>query len=241
MQWGGSRVYLPKRHHLGRRIIACGSYEPEVISIITAFAQSGSVVLDVGANIGLIAVALFERKMDIQVVSFEPSPNSLPYLQRTWDVSPFKDQWRIVNSGCGSREGCCELRMASIADGAFDSFIANARVPVANTLQVPVVALDSWWRENGRPNISAVKIDVEGAERFVLEGMPELLSVCAPVLVVEWNLRHIPVPEQSWLLEFSRSAGRVLVESTSLAQVSSLSEIRVHLERGRDTFAVLPP
>jgi protein O-GlcNAc transferase len=47
------------------------------------------------------------------------------------------------------------------------------------------VTLDAVWEEESRPEISVVKIDVEGAELDVLEGATAVLRTCRPAVMVE--------------------------------------------------------
>jgi hypothetical protein len=49
---------------------------------------------------------------------------------------------------------------------------------------VPVITLDAYLRERAIERVDVVKIDVEGAEPLVLQGMGELLRRCVPRLVI---------------------------------------------------------
>lgn len=67
---------------------------------------------------------------------------------------------------------------------------------------VPVVALDEWLRVNPSGPVSVCKIDTEGAELQVLQGMARLLEKDRPAIVIE-------VIEES-LAKFGASGPRVL-------------------------------
>jgi hypothetical protein len=52
---------------------------------------------------------------------------------------------------------------------------------------VRAVTLDALWAEHGEPELSAVKIDVEGAEPAVLRGATRLLEPWHPAVLIEAN------------------------------------------------------
>ena len=70
------------------------------------------------------------------------------------------------------------------ARSAVNSLFPNSRyASVTSVLRVPVMRLDDL--VNGAADV--VKIDVEGAELEVLEGMPRILSIPRVALIVEWD------------------------------------------------------
>ena len=55
-----------------------------------------------------------------------------------------------------------------------------------------MTTIDHEWVSLGRPDVSLIKIDVEGSELDVLAGASECMKVCRPYILVEWtelNLR----------------------------------------------------
>ena len=61
----------------------------------------------------------------------------------------------------------------------------------ARTMPVAVSTLDEEWRALGRPRVSAVKIDVEGAEQQVLGGGRALLGEQRPAVLLEWHEAYL--------------------------------------------------
>src|ERR1043165_8900521 len=92
----GTRVYFPKGSVIFRRTCETGVYEPEVTGWLCRLAQSGKLFIDVGANIGLMSIPVLRTVQTARVLSFEPSPTSLQYLERTWRESEFRDRWEVV-------------------------------------------------------------------------------------------------------------------------------------------------
>jgi Methyltransferase FkbM domain len=54
-------------------------------------------------------------------------------------------------------------------------------------VSVDAISLDEWHEIAGFPAIRLIKIDAEGSEPFILEGMRRLISKTRPFLIVELN------------------------------------------------------
>jgi FkbM family methyltransferase len=137
---------------------------------------------------------------DCRVVSFEPSPNSLPYLERTRAESSHRDRWTVIGAAVAEHSGEHAFTIGSPMDALYDGFRSGDRIAGARTITVPVTTLDETWRELGQPAVSFIKIDVEGAEAGVLNGAEALLGQCHPAVVVEWIAPYLqrfrtPAPE----------------------------------------------
>lgn len=182
----GSSVHFPIGAPVFREICERGAFEPDIIDRLVKLARPGTTVLDVGANIGLMAVPVLRSCATCRVVSFEPSPNSLPYLQATASGSAFGDRWLVRGVALSSAPGELDFTIGRPEDALFEGFntttIANARV-----IKVTVSTIDAEWRALDRPAVSVIKIDVEGAEGGVLDGAAELLSAQRPALLIEWH------------------------------------------------------
>jgi len=61
--------------HLGER------FEPHTVALLETMADQGASVLDIGANIGITAIALSQLCPDGVVVAIEPVPAALTLLE----------------------------------------------------------------------------------------------------------------------------------------------------------------
>src|SRR5438132_996545 len=88
----GTKIYFPRNSVLFKLVCVQGIYEDQYLRILLKLCQKpDSVFFDVGANIGLLSVPILATNPSAQVVSFEPSPNSLPYLLKTREESKFSE------------------------------------------------------------------------------------------------------------------------------------------------------
>lgn len=156
----------------------------------------GGLFIDVGANSGQSARSLRIFNRELSIVSFEANPLLEPELRFTKRLLGDGYEYRMV--GLGSREECLTLY-----------------VPLAGrTPLTPWATADRESLERNRPAIEqeacraitvvevpveicrfddlalrplVVKIDVEGFELAVLEGMRETLARDEPILMIENN------------------------------------------------------
>jgi len=146
--------------------------------------RPGDCVWDVGANIGLYS-ELFAAAVGPTgaVVSFDPSPDCVAEMEARRQAGTARAAWRIVGAALSDEDGWAWL---SVADGntAPGNHLADRQGNA--TIQVQKCRADSLVA-SGYPPPSVIKIDVEGFEGEVLDGMGDLLAgrsvraVCAEV------------------------------------------------------------
>lgn len=205
----GTRVYFPKGAGVIPTLCANGTFEPEIVSWLERLARPDSTVFDVGANIGLMAIPTLRACPTTRVVSFEPSPTSLPFLQRTAAGSPYADRWTIVGKGLAQEAGELDFSVGRPGEALFEGFKRSPRLRDARTVRVPVSRLDDEWRALGSPQVSVLKIDVEGAEALVLAGAEDLVTSRHPAILIEWHeayLKRFDTPVTR-LMAFARDFG----------------------------------
>lgn len=160
---GGGRVHLRPRETLGFATLLYGGFETAETACAIELAAPGTTAFDVGANIGIYAVALGRAiGPDGRVVAVEPDPAN---ASRLWDDLALNavDNVCLVEAVAGERYELVELH---IADGpAYNPVMAieGEHVAVA-TREGRAVPLDRVWDELGRPVVSFVRVDVQGVE-----------------------------------------------------------------------------
>lgn len=182
-----TKVYFPANSLLFYTACDQGVYEADILKIIQSLIKSDSTFIDVGANIGLMSVPVLYSNNSVKVISFEPSPNSLPYLLKTRNQSGFKDRWQVIGKAAGIIIGEVDFFIAKAELGAFDGINKTQRAAVLKTVKVPITTIDFEWENVGRPNVSVIKIDVEGAEKNTILGAIACINSNQPYILIEWN------------------------------------------------------
>jgi FkbM family methyltransferase len=152
----------------------------------------GTLILDIGANIGIMSVHLAGIK-NSQVFGFEPMPNNISAFKRI--VNYFKlSNVRLFEIALGNSEGEAEMVMPVISSVRMQglSHVVHESIPENNEgerFKVPLKKLDNMQEVvNNEKRISAIKIDVENFEFFVLDGAKELIRKNKPVVYAElWD------------------------------------------------------
>jgi FkbM family methyltransferase len=151
--------------------------------LLDRFVRPGATVVDVGANIGYNTIhAARLAGSRGRVVAVEPTPDNLEVLRRNIEAARLDNIIVApVAAGRAADTRCLFVRGARSAVNSL--FVESCYASVTDVLQVPVVPLDEL--VDGAAHV--VKIDVEGAELDVLEGMPRLLKARPVALIVEWH------------------------------------------------------
>jgi FkbM family methyltransferase len=163
---------------------ASGANELPVQAVLARQLKAGDVVYDVGANVGFLSV-IAARLVGPQgaVFAFEPLPDNAAMVRRNADANGFRNV-QVIEVALADHSGTGDLALASYSGG---SALAYAATPPdrAGTLQVELRSIDDLVEREGFKPPSLVKIDVEGAELGVLEGMERTAARHRPVILYE--------------------------------------------------------
>ena len=180
------RVELPCRDSLGLSTLLYGGFEAAEIAYLSARVERGSVVIDVGANVGLFTVALAGVVGPSgKVLAVEPNPATVSRLRKNVSLNHLTNV-EIHSVAAGVVQGVGTLLLAS--DPAFASTArVRAELATGEAVRVPVARIDDMLLAQDLGRVSVIKIDVEGDELAVLGGSEEILGRCGPMLLVEAN------------------------------------------------------
>lgn len=164
---------------------ASGNYEQPVQEAIVSLVKRGDVCYDIGANLGFVSVLLGRLVAETgRVYAFEPVPRNASIIERNAKRNDLAhiDVFRIALS---SVDGTADLLLAEHAGGAVLKSVGAPPPDLAGSMAVETAALDTFVeRQRLRPP-NFIKLDVEGAELDVLQGMKAVLAKWRPTLIVE--------------------------------------------------------
>lgn len=163
-------------------------YEPQNAQILTTIAtclaqfRRSVHFIDVGANVGFTS-NLMLGKVD-SIHSFEPHPKIFQSLLAKWNN--YADHtWQIHPFGLGAQEIELAYYEPASHNTGTGSFVAgaswNQNIPIA----LPIRKGDQVLTELEVSEVALIKIDVEGFEPFVLQGLSETLKRDRPVILME--------------------------------------------------------
>jgi FkbM family methyltransferase len=141
----------------------------------------GSAVIDVGANIGYNTLHAARRTGPYgRVLAVEPAADNLEVLRENVAAAGLANVV-VAPVACGTIASTRDLFVRGTQSAVNSFFPDSCYARVTDVVRVSVVPLDDL-----AVDADVVKIDVEGAELDVLEGMPRLLQK-PPALIVEWH------------------------------------------------------
>lgn len=178
-----------------------GVLEPGVQEALRRHVGEGSVVYDVGANIGFFSLlaARFAGPTGA-VESFEPLPAAAAGLRANIalnDARTVHVHEVAVSAGSGRAE------LLSVDEGSWSHLADRGWHPRTDAvLEVDLIALDELVAGGLRaPDV--VKIDVEGSELAVLDGMRETIESRAPAIICELHETNVEFVERMDELGYS--------------------------------------
>lgn len=160
--------------------------EPETLSWIDRI-PSGSILWDVGANIGLYSV--YAAKKNIQVYGFEPSVFNLEILARNLYINKVNDHVTIIPFALSNETKTSIMRFTTTEwGGALSTFDKNfgwdgRAIKEVFSYQTFGVKADLLFDDMGIRAPEYLKIDVDGIEHLILEGAIKILSKVKEILI----------------------------------------------------------
>ena len=114
-----------------------------------------------------------------RVFAFEPVAETASCMVRTKELNHL-DPIRVVPLGLSTEQS---VQRISVYRGMADKTVNKSKE------LINVAAFDALWGAlcEGNPEVHGVKIDVQGMEREVLEGMTGMLRASRPRLIVEFH------------------------------------------------------
>lgn len=151
---------------------------------LRGFVDPESWVIDVGANIGF-TTSMFASWVTAGggVIALEPDPANFRELEHT--LRTRRTIGKVVTRQAAATRTTGTAHLAQDPDHPGNHRLAEAGLPVE------AVSLEDLLEELGRPPVSLVKIDVQGAEAEVLAGAVELIEREHPVLLIEIDTKAL--------------------------------------------------
>ncbi len=185
--------YLGKVKDIQGRLV-----EEAEMELFPRLVSAGDQVIDIGANYAYHTHRLAQLCPQGKVFAFEPIPFTFKVCQKI--VSHFKlSNVQLYQMGVGSHNGQETFRVPLADFGGISggqSHIAQRNNELdgkqqhyqfqnSREFECTIVALDDFLP--GLNNLTFVKMDIEGAEYFALQGMKRMLQKFKPVIMLEIN------------------------------------------------------
>jgi len=177
----GHTMYLDSRDiSLTPHLLRQGCWEPDVTRFLLRLVKPGMRVVEVGANVGyytLLACSLVGPTG--RVTAFEANPAAVTLTRRSLLVNGFRDRATIVEMAVTDAPGTVTLHQLDQRRGDSSLFdFSDDQLRFAGDsvtkVEVPSTSLDAFF-DRDEP-IDLIRMDVEGAEPLVFDGMRSILE-----------------------------------------------------------------
>ena len=169
----GSQLVLDLREGMCCPILFHGfiPHEDAETKILKQLTRPGDIFVDVGANVGFYTAIARKWVGDSgMVIAFEPNFYCIELMKLSFSSDA---NVVVVPKALGSEKRTAKLYVPSLGNLAT---VHIARFKPKYIFDVEVIRLDDYLRENSLPMPSIIKIDVEGNELSVIQGMEYLIT-----------------------------------------------------------------
>jgi len=149
--------------------------------------QPGDIVLDCGANVGVVTRNALNAGARV-VVAIEPAPENLECLRRNFSREIAAGRVIVYPKGVWDKDDFLRMNVR-LSNPAADTFVT----PVGSdclTAKLPLTTIDQLVSELRLPRVDYIKMDIEGAEQRALAGAQKTLAAFHPRLSV--SVYHLP-------------------------------------------------
>jgi FkbM family methyltransferase len=174
----------------GCHVMLDGYWESWLTILFMRLIKPGMTVIDVGANFGYYTI-LFAAAVGTtgRVVAVEPVPSTVAFLKDSIDLNGFATRTRLIAGAAGAVASSQAHIVVPPREPKNSAVIAG---PQDGSIIVPSFTLDQLLHDVDR--VDLVKIDVEGSEVNVIEGMRETIARHRPAILLEFNAARYSDP-----------------------------------------------
>jgi FkbM family methyltransferase len=165
-----------------------GVWSPRESSLFkTLFAEHGGTYLDIGANIGLTVIPIAQNPQ-VACYAFEPEPTNFHYLSENVFLNCRAGNVTLLNLALFDRNATLPFEIAERHSGDHRISLIDVEGELneqgREKISIAAKRLDDVMTDITRP--LAAKIDVQGAEPFVLAGGRDTLSQASLLSLEFW-------------------------------------------------------
>ena len=136
-------------------------------------------IIDAGGYVGDTAL-LFSSYTDKSIHVFEASPSNMDIIRETIRLNQLENIVP-VSKALGEKSGTATFSLGE--RNSCNSLVECPGYNYPNHIEVPVITLDDYVRENNL-EVGLIKVDIEGGEQLLLKGAVETIRTQHPILLI---------------------------------------------------------
>jgi FkbM family methyltransferase len=201
---------IPKILYAEQPYIKFGkSFEARTLELFNKLLTPNSVILDVGANVGMYTLLFASKCSKGKVYSFEPQIECRDHLKKNLSLNQLGENVFIYPNALSDKDASSFLKTPEAGDAYSHLCEGDEDALLINTNKLDTVAKRDRWEK-----LDLIKIDIEGAELLFLKGAIGVISTDRPVIIMElknsWTRRFGYLPFEA--IHMCHNLGYVCIE-----------------------------
>jgi FkbM family methyltransferase len=197
-QYGNKLAGGPADCSLNQIVFFRDVFEPVLSKLVWNIVEEGDICVDAGANVGYFTLLMAQKAGGTgKVISIEAAPGNAARLAQNIELNNLEDRVEVINAACSDSGGALTFYLHSKNDMA-----CRLDLPKKGELdywftgknwQPTVVRADTLSALVGRdaPNVSFIKLDVEGTEHKLCKDILENFTSSRLCVAIEAKQPYI--------------------------------------------------
>lgn len=188
------RVKTPRRYQSFWQQVQEGKWEAETFAIFEKYIQEDAVYFDIGSWIG--PTVLYGAQLAQKCFAFEPDPAAFQALQDNLALNPeIASKVELSNLCISDRCGFLPFGNPVDQEGG-NSCSRIAQKEETPLWEVEATTLENFFKKHAVKKCNFIKMDIEGAEEWVIPHIAPLLETFKPTLYLSVHPPHFSEPKK---------------------------------------------
>jgi len=182
---GYKLAVIPGDSGISSELMMFKTHEPLTTKLISRELKKGMTCLDVGGNIGyypLLESNIVGEKGKVIVI--EPSPQNFKHLKKNLGIQNIKNV-DAYNFAAGDKNGEVNFLVYKESNGSFTIPDGEETDIPGDIIKVQAKTIDTFLEELSINHVDFVRMDVEGYESHILQGMTNTIKKLKPMFQIE--------------------------------------------------------
>ena len=176
---------IPGDLGISSELLMFKTHEPLTTNLLSKELKKDMVCLDVGGNIGYYT--LLESNIigdNGKVIAIEPSPPNFQHLMKNLEIQDTKNV-EAYNFAAGDVDGTVNFLVYQESNGSFTIPDGETTNLPGELIKVEAKRLDTFLDELNIDHVDFVRMDVEGYEFHIIQGMKDTIQKSKPMFQIE--------------------------------------------------------
>lgn len=219
LEFGKRTIYVSPEGGL-RYYFSMKKIDPLLLNTVNQFINKNDVVWDIGSNVGYFSIAAAEKVgNEGTVLSVEADLWLCNLMNKTIKANSDRKIGLIpmcMSNKFGFEEFSIAVRSRSTNHlGRFPGSTQTGGT--RKKIHVPTITMNHLINFSKAPDF--IKIDIEGAEKSVMEKSDEIFSLCSPKFLIEVNIENY-----KWMHNFLTTKGYIIYNPEKLPELITPQE-----------------